>query len=74
MIVDYVAEKNASVIISTHNLHEISDICDHVALINGKKIALDCSVDDVSTNRCKFRVVFSEDKTEADFASFNVKS
>ncbi len=74
MIVDYVAEKDASVIISTHNLHEISDICDHVALINGKKIALDCSVDDVSTNRCKFRVVFSEDKTEADFASFNVKS
>lgn len=74
MIVDYVAEKNASVIISTHNLHEISDICDHVALINGKKIALDCSVDDVSNDRCKFRVVFAQDKAEDDFSTFNIKS
>ncbi|MBR6940287.1 MAG: ABC transporter ATP-binding protein [Clostridia bacterium] len=73
MIVDYVAEKNCSVIISSHNLHEISDICDHVALINGKQIALDCSVDDISADRCKFRLVFADEKTEDDFSGFDIK-
>lgn len=73
MIIDYTAEKNASVIISSHNLHEITDICDHVGLINGKHIALDCSVDDISTDRCKFRLVFSEDKAQEDFKAFDIK-
>ncbi|MCQ2476432.1 MAG: ABC transporter ATP-binding protein [Clostridia bacterium] len=73
MIVDYVAERNCSVIISSHNLHEISDICDRVALINGKNIVLDCSVDDVSANRCKFRLAFAEEKTQADFSGFDIK-
>lgn len=73
MLVDYAAEKNCSVIISSHNLHEISDICDHVALINGKKIVMDCSVDDISTDRCKFRLVFDSEKTEADFDGFNIR-
>ena len=73
MLVDYVAEKNCSVIISSHNLHEISDICDHVALINGKSIAFDCSVDDISADRCKFRLVFSEQKEISDFSDFNIK-
>lgn len=73
MLVDYAAERNCSVIISSHNLHEISDICDHVALINGKTIALDCSVDDISTDRCKFRLVFSDEKTQEDFKAFEIK-
>ena len=73
LILDYVAEKNASVIISSHNLHEIADICDHVALINGKRIAINCSTDDISADRCKFRLVFADEKTEADFAGFDIK-
>jgi hypothetical protein len=44
-----------------------------VALINGKKIAINCSVDDISSNRSKFRLVFADNKTEDDFDSFDVK-
>ena len=73
MIVEYVAERGCSVIVSSHNLHELTDICDHIALINGKKIVLDCCVDDISESRCKFRLVFNEEKTEKDFDSFNYK-
>ena len=72
MLVDYVAERECSVIISSHNLHEISDICDHMALMNGKKIALDCSVDDISAHRCKFRLVFGDEKTQADFEGLDI--
>ena len=73
MIIEYVAETDCSVIISSHNLHELTDICDHIGLINGKKIVLDCSVDDISASRCKFRLIFNEDKTKEDFKDINYK-
>ena len=73
MIVEYAAERGCSVIVSSHNLHELTDICDHIALINGKRIVLDCCVDDISDSRCKFRLVFNEEKTEKDFSSFDYK-
>ena len=73
MILDYSAQKECSVIISSHNLSEISDICDRVALIDGKRIVFDCCVDSVGENRCKYRLVFTEDKTPEDFAGFDVK-
>lgn len=73
MLIEYVTETECSVIISSHNLHELTDICDHIALINGKKIVLDCSVDDISASRCKFRLVFNEEKTESDFSHLEIK-
>lgn len=73
MIIEYVAETDCSVIVSSHNLHELTDICDHIGLINGKKIVLDCSVDDISASRCKFRLVFAEEKTENDFKDISYK-
>lgn len=73
MLIEYVTETDCSVIISSHNLHELTDICDHIALINGKRIVMDCSVDDISASRCKFRLVFSDEKNEADFSDFEIK-
>lgn len=73
MLIEYVTETGCSVIISSHNLSELTDICDHIALINGKKIVLDCSVDDISASRCKFRLVFNEEKNESDFSEFEIK-
>lgn len=73
MLLEYAAERDASIIISSHNLHELGDMCDHIGLINGKKIVLDASVDDLSGTRCKLRAVFGENKVESDFAHINYK-
>jgi ABC-2 type transport system ATP-binding protein len=73
MLIEYAADRECSIIVSSHNLHELTDICDHIALINGKRIVLDCSVDDISASRCKFRVVFADEKTREDFADFDIK-
>ncbi len=64
ILLDYMAEKECSVVISSHNLHELADMCDHIALINGQKIAIDCAVDDMNGSRCKFRLAFREAVTE----------
>ena len=67
MLIEYSADRECSIIISSHNLHELTEICDHIALINGKKIVIDCCVDDISASRCKFRLAFADEKNEKDF-------
>lgn len=74
ILLDYMAEKECSVIISSHNLHELADMCDHIALINGQKIAIDCAVDDMNGSRCKFRLAFREDVTEDMFRGIEYKN
>ncbi len=64
LVTEYVTETNASVIISSHNLHELGDICGQIGLINGKKLALDCSLSEISKSRSKIRVAFNHDFSE----------
>ena len=73
LLLEYVAERGASVIISSHNLHELEDLCDHVGLLDGQKLLLDCSVDEISASRCKFRVAFDREMDRSDFSDFSLK-
>ena len=72
MIHEYMEEKNASIIVSSHDLHELEGLCDHFGLINGKKLVLDASISDLSQNRAKFRLVFSEDVSEAQLRQLGI--
>lgn len=74
LFVEYVAESGCSLIISSHNLPELSDLCDNVGLINGKHLTMDCSVYDISDNYRKYRLIFNRDITEADFKDIRYKS
>lgn len=74
ILLDYMAEKECTIIISSHNLHELADMCDHIVLINGQTVAINCAVDDVNGTRCKFRLAFKDEKDEKDFDSLNVKN
>lgn len=74
LFVEYIAENEASIIISSHNLSELSNLCDHAGLINGKHITMDCSVYDISENYCKLRLIFNRDLTKEDFSEIKYKS
>ncbi|MCC8073646.1 MAG: ABC transporter ATP-binding protein [Clostridiales bacterium] len=67
LFLEYMAETGCSMIMSSHNLQEVSDLCDHVALINGKKLAMNANVDDISGAYKKFRLIFAEDIDEGKF-------
>ncbi|MEI6580491.1 MAG: ABC transporter ATP-binding protein, partial [Eubacteriales bacterium] len=73
LLLEYMAEKECAIIVSSHNLHELGDICDHIGLINGQKIVLDCAVDEISGSRSKYRVVFDRDVEKADFEGIELK-
>ena len=74
LFVEYVAESGCSLIISSHNLPELSDLCDNVGLINGKHLTMDCSVYDISDNYRKYRLIFNRDITKEDFKDIQYKS
>ena len=74
LFIEYIAENEASLIISSHNLPELSNLCDHVGLINGKHLTMDCSVYDISQNYSKIRVIFNREITENDFRDIKYKS
>lgn len=71
LILEYINETNASVIIASHNLAEVSDICDHVAIINGKTVVLNSAIEDVSENFRKVLVTFKNEITEKELENIN---
>lgn len=74
LLLDYMAEKECSILISSHNLHELADMCDHIALMNGHSIAIDCAVDDMNGSRCKFRLVYAENVDSNIFKGIEYKN
>lgn len=59
LFLEYIAESECSMIMASHNLSELSNLCDHIGLINGKKLALNCDIDDISSKYAKYRVILS---------------
>lgn len=74
LFIEYMAETNCSMILSSHNLQEVSNVCDHVALINGTHLAMDVSVDDISSAYKKYRLIFSDSIPENAFADIPQKN
>lgn len=73
LFLEYMAETGCSIILSSHNLSEVADLCDRVALINGKRLAMDVSVDDFGEAYKKFRMIFSENVDEPFFKDIPYK-
>lgn len=73
IFIEYMAESGCSMIMSSHNLQEVSDLCDRVALINGKKLAMNVGVDDISAAYVKYRMIFNENVDKSIFNNIKNK-
>ena len=60
LLVDFVAENGASVMIASHNLRELEDVCDHVGILSHGKVLLERSLTDLQDNILKLQVVFPD--------------
>lgn len=58
-----VAEKGMTVLISSHNLRELEDVCDHVGIIHAGKTLLERSLSELQDNIVKVQLVLPEGKT-----------
>ena len=73
LLLEYINDTGASVIISSHDLGEISGVCDHVAIINGKNVILNCAIEDVSEHFRRVKMTFSQPLTEITFKGINYR-
>ena len=53
-----VAENGVTVLVSSHNLRELEDVCDHVGIMNKGKVLLERSLSDLQENIVKLQVVW----------------
>jgi len=55
-----VAEYGTTVLVSSHNLRELEDVCDHVGIMNRGKVLIQRSLSELQENLVKMQVVFQE--------------
>ena len=72
LICDDVAEKGSTVIITSHSLRELEDICDHLALLHKGGLVLDSDVLEMKTTQSKVQVAFEEKFNESKFWDMNI--
>ena len=58
-----VAERGTTVLVSSHNLRELEDVCDHVGIVDRGKMLLERSLSDLQENTVKMQAVFREGQT-----------
>lgn len=57
-----VVENGTTVLVSSHNLRELEDVCDHVGIMNRGKILLERSLSDMQDNIAKVQLALREGK------------
>lgn len=59
-----VAQRGTTVLVSSHNLRELEDVCDHVGIMDKGKILLERNLAELQDNMVKLQVVFGENVHE----------
>ncbi len=64
LIMGDVAERGTTVLVSSHNLRELEDVCDHVGIMDKGRVLLERSLAQLQDNMVKLQVVFQDGVTE----------
>ena len=60
---DDVAQEGTTVLLSSHNLRELEDVCDHVGIISKGSILLEHALSSLQENVVKVQLAFLEGRT-----------
>lgn len=63
-----VADRDMTVVISSHNLREIEDMCDHVGIMHHGKILIEKELDNLKSDTHKIQVAFRDSRHEQGIA------
>ena len=60
LVLGDVAQRGTTVLVSSHNLRELEDVCDHVGIMDHGRVLLERSLAQLQDNMVKMQVVFRE--------------
>lgn len=72
MLVDAMIDRNLTVIISSHNLREISEICDTVSFVHQGEILFSKNIESVQNEIQKVQVVFKNPIKQEDLSDLDI--
>ncbi len=74
MLVDAMLDRNLTTVISSHNLKEINEVCDSVALVHQGKVVFNRDLDSVKGNIHKVQAAFADGRNyeKADFEKYGI--
>ncbi len=65
LLISDVAEHGTTVLVSSHNLRELEDVCDHVGIMHHGKVIMEKSLDDLQGSVSKIQVAFESEQLPA---------
>ena len=71
LLMQDVAERETTVLVSSHNLRELEDVCDHVGIMSKGRVLLERSLSSLQGNVSKIQVAF-KDGVEPDLSGFEI--
>lgn len=60
LVLGDVSQRGTTVLVSSHNLRELEDVCDHVGILDHGKVLLERSLEQLQDNMVKLQVVFPD--------------
>ena len=72
MLVDAMLDRQLTTVISSHNLKEINEVCDSVALLHQGKMLFNRDLDSVKGSIHKVQAAFNEEYTREDFEKYSI--
>ena len=67
-----VAQRGTTVLISSHNLRELEDVCDHVGILSHGRVLLERSLTDLQDNIVKLQIAFAQAEPPAFPGELNI--
>lgn len=65
LLMSDVSEHGTTVLVSSHNLRELEDVCDHVGIMHHGKVIIERSLDELQGSVCKIQVAFEGEELPA---------
>ena len=73
-IAEKMEEKGCTIVVSSHNLRELEDICDNLGLLYKGGILFESDIDNLKTNMFKIQISLKRDFGKDDFKNYNMLS
>ena len=74
VLIKQMNKKNTTVVMTSHNLRELEDICDNLGLLYKGGILFESDIDTIKTNMYKVQISLKKDFDKDDFKDFDVVS
>lgn len=72
LLIQDVAEREMTILISSHNLREVEDLCDHIGILHQGSLVIEKELDELKSDIHKIQVAFSDAVSKSFMEGFQI--